>query len=165
MMLTALVGLFASIYLLVVYTSNAPILCGVGSGCDVVRASEWAYVLDGIPRPLLGVIFYSGLIALLVVRTAMPQWFTKWLYWLTMLAATVGILESIHLFWIQYALIEAFCNWCLVSGVSTLVIFAVAFGDRRTVLTHDESLAELQWQLITLTAAFVAGVVGLWWLL
>jgi uncharacterized membrane protein len=159
--LTSLVGLFASVYLLIVYTSGAPIVCGEGHGCDVVRASEWAYVFGVIPRPLLGVLFYVGVLGLLIVRAGMPQWLPVWLYRLTVLAAVVGLVESAHLFWIQYAYIEAFCNWCLVSGAATLVLFLAVWADGKAPLTPAQSLNELRWQFIVLAAALAAGVVGL----
>ena len=52
----ALLGAFASAYLLVDYVFGSGI-CLTGSGCDVVRASAFAYPL-GIPMPLLGLGFY-----------------------------------------------------------------------------------------------------------
>ena len=165
MLLAALAGLFASVYLFVVYTNNAPIVCGTGHGCDVVRASQWAYVFGVIPRPLLGVIFYTGVMVLLVVRTALPSWLPKPLYWLTMAAAGVGIVESAHLFYIQVALIQAFCNWCLVSTAATVVFAAAATQDTPQELTPQESVRTLQEQFISMAIAAVAIAVGLWWLL
>ena len=64
----ALVGVFASAYLLVDYVFGSGI-CLTGSGCDVVRASPYAYPL-GIPMPLFGLGFYAIAAALLLANPA-----------------------------------------------------------------------------------------------
>ena len=61
----ALLGAFASAYLLVDYVFGSGI-CLTGSGCDVVRSSALAYPL-GIPMPLIGLAFY--LVGLVLVLT------------------------------------------------------------------------------------------------
>ena len=128
MALASLVGLFASTYLFYTYISGAPIACGSGSGCDIVRLSKWAWTF-GIPRPLLGIAFYVGLFGLLVVRVC-TDWQARWLYRLTMLAALVGFVESGFLFLVQWIDIRAFCVWCLTSAVAATVIALFAPFDR-----------------------------------
>lgn len=162
---TALIGLFASTYLLIVYTSNLPIVCGGSHGCDTVRASEWAYVWGMIPRPLLGVFFYAAFANLLIARVLMPEKWPVWAYRATFALAAIGIAESAWLVWIQYAYIGAFCDWCLVSAACTVVLFAAMFGDKPDGLTRAQALHELRWQFVSMIIAFSAGVVGLWWLL
>jgi protein-disulfide isomerase len=55
--LGALLGVFASAYLLIDYVWGSGI-CLTGSGCDTVRLSTFAYPL-GIPMPLLGLGYYA----------------------------------------------------------------------------------------------------------
>ena len=62
----ALLGAFASAYLLVDYVFGSGI-CLTGSGCDVVRASALAYPL-GIPMPVFGLAFYLAAVILLLAR-------------------------------------------------------------------------------------------------
>src|SRR6187401_2035450 len=64
----ALLGAFASAYLLVDYVFGSGV-CLTGSGCDVVRASAFAYPL-GIPMPLFGLAFYLTAVALLLRASA-----------------------------------------------------------------------------------------------
>src|SRR3989338_9130158 len=116
----SLVGLFASAYLFYVYVTGGPIRCALVSGCEIVRISKWAYTF-GVPRPLLGLIFYTGIFGLLVLRVA-SVWRPRILYWLTMLAAVVGFIESAFLFLVQWLDLKAFCFWCLLSAVSATVI-------------------------------------------
>ena len=56
-LLASIVGAAASAYLLVEYVTGQPGVCLTGSGCDLVRASAFAYPL-GIPTPLIGLVFY-----------------------------------------------------------------------------------------------------------
>lgn len=128
MVVAALVGLFASAYLLYTYVTGGPITCALVSGCEIVRASKWAYTY-GIPRPALGIVFYAGLFALLALRLIV-SWKPRILYWLTMLAALAGVVESGFLFFVQWLDIRAFCFWCLLSAVAAFVIGAAAFFDR-----------------------------------
>ncbi len=67
----ALLGAFASAYLLVDYVFGSGI-CLTGSGCDVVRASAFAYPL-GIPMPLFGLAFYLAAVALLLRASGSPR--------------------------------------------------------------------------------------------
>jgi hypothetical protein len=52
-LLSAIFGIGVSAYLLVEYTTGQPGICLTGSGCDEVRASDFAYPL-GMPMPLSG---------------------------------------------------------------------------------------------------------------
>ncbi len=157
--LAALVGLFASAYLLVAYVSGGPIACGTVAGCEVVRASRWAYVY-GIPRPVMGVVFYAGLFALLVARVTL-SWRPRMLYRLTMLAAIVGIVESAYLFLIQWLAIEAFCTWCLVSGAMALVIAILAPSDAYEETRQVARERELKWYTYALLAFLPLALVGI----
>lgn len=127
MAIASLIGLFASAYLLYTYVSGAPIACGSGSGCDIVRLSNWAWTF-GVPRPLFGVIFYVGMFGMLVARVA-TDWQARWLYRLTMGAALLGFIESAFLFLVQWLDINAFCVWCLASAVAATVIAVAAWFD------------------------------------
>lgn len=129
MAMAALVGLFASCYLLYTYVNGGPIACGIVHGCEVVRASKWAKTVFGLPRPLLGVLFYTVLYGLLVFRSATNR-HAKWLYRLTLLFAAVGFFESGVLFIIQWIDLKAFCMWCLMSGLSSLFVAIFAFFDQ-----------------------------------
>ncbi len=158
MAIASLIGLFASAYLLYTYVSGAPIACGSGIGCEVVRLSKWAWTV-GVPRPLLGIIFYVGLFGLLVTRV-FTEWQARWLYRLTMIAAIVGVFESAFLFLVQWLDIRAFCIWCLISALAAVVIALVASFDRveerREVSAERELKAYFILLLMFTPLAFVA---------
>jgi uncharacterized membrane protein len=112
----AIFGLLVSGYLLYSYTAGGPIVCGVGHGCDTVRASEYASFL-GLPTPLFGVIFYLLLGMAVTLRKR----------WAVQVLASVGILVSAYLTYLEAFVIEAWCLWCVVSALLTLVAGVLAF--------------------------------------
>jgi len=122
MSVAALVGLAASSYLLYVYVTGGPILCGMGGyhGCDIVRASPWAYI-GPIPRPALGVLFYSAFIALIIFSLTTKKYSKHARTGLILLAA-IGALESLYLVGVQIFAIHAYCIWCLTSAGSSFVL-------------------------------------------
>lgn len=156
MLLAALAGFFASTYLLITYVSGEPITCGTSHGCDIVRASKWATSF-GMPRPVQGVAFYAVIMLLIVIRTAMPSYKTRWLYRASMVLVTIGLLESAFLTFVQAVEIKAFCTWCLVSAVAATVLFLTAWWDEPIALDEARSFRELKLQLIAFVIALFAG--------
>jgi protein-disulfide isomerase len=126
-LLASIVGASASAYLLVGYLTGRPGICLTGSGCDVVRASAFAYPL-GIPTPLIGLLFYLAA-AGLVIRGLN----TRRLAGLPPEAAlcgvaVVGAIASMILTGLEAFVIEAFCSWCLVQAAASLVLLAASIG-------------------------------------
>lgn len=154
-------GLFASAYLLIVYVTGGPILCG-SSGCETVRSSSWAFI-GPLPRPALGVAFYTSMLLILVGRAISP-WKERTLRLLTMIGAFLGLLESIHLFFIQWLWIHAFCAWCLTSGFATLVVAACELFDRSS-LTEEQRLRDLKGYAFVYILLILVGAPALWLLL
>lgn len=157
-MLACFLGLFASGYLFYTYVTGTPITCAIVSGCDQVRASKWAYTF-GIPRPFLGLLFYTAVLALLIVRVS-TDWQKKLLYRLTMGAAVIAFIESGFLFVIQWLDVKAFCFWCLLSAVASVALLAAAPFDR--IVTDEEitSARELRQALFSMLAFAVSGSIG-----
>jgi uncharacterized membrane protein len=160
----SLAGLFVSTYLLITYVSGKPIVCGALHGCEVVRASKWAYSF-GLPRPLLGVIFYTALIALLAFRGMYPHWHPRNAYRLMMLAATIGFIESAFLTFVQWLDIRAFCIWCVTSAVMATVIFAAVWFDKPIETEQHNVMQELKFLFWSFVAAVIVGAVAIFFLL
>lgn len=158
----ALIGAFVSAYLLDVYLTGGPIVCGLGEaqgGCDTVRASSWAYVFGVIPRPLLGLGFFALFFLLLCLRASTTK-YADHLRQLTWVLAAAGAFESIYLFLIQAVAIKAYCIWCLASSVSCLLIAAFAFYDRKEEVHTMAPFREMRsylWMFL-IYAPFAAGL-------
>ena len=157
---SALLGLFASMYLLLVYVSGAPIVCGIVSGCDTVRASAWAYIY-GIPRPLFGVIFYLGIIFMLMLRTAWPRWRPVMTDRIALLLAVVGVLESGQLTLVEWLDIKAFCMWCLVSAFATVLVLIWSFFIPHERPQEKELLVSLKRLFVGFAIGLIVGALGL----
>ncbi len=114
----ALLGAFASAYLLVDYVFGSGI-CLTGSGCDVVRASAFAYPL-GIPMPLFGLAFYLTAVALLLRASAPLAGVPGALVgagWAVAGLAVMSLLTAIEVF-----MIGALCSWCLLSAAASVLL-------------------------------------------
>ncbi|MCW1892263.1 MAG: thioredoxin domain-containing protein [Candidatus Uhrbacteria bacterium] len=160
MFVVALAGFFIATYLFVTYTTGGPIVCGGTHGCDLVRLSSRA-TMFGLPTPLYGMAFYLGMAALLVVRTAWPTYQRRWLYRLTMIGATVGLIESLFLTFVQAFEIKAFCTWCLASAVAATLLFIISWFDK--VLDADTPVPtrELAFQFYVFFATMIVGTVAI----
>lgn len=113
---TAIVGLAVSGYLFVAYTTGGPITCGVGHGCDTVRASEYSSFF-GIPTPVFGLIFYL----LMAIGVIIKRW--DLLKWLTL----GGLIVSGYLTYLEAFVINAWCFWCVVSAILSVVAFVIVW--------------------------------------
>ncbi|MDQ7814973.1 MAG: vitamin K epoxide reductase family protein [Patescibacteria group bacterium] len=164
MLWTSLIGLFASTYLSITYLTGAPIVCGIVSGCDVVRASSWATSF-GIPRPILGLVFYGAILVALVIRTYTPRHKPEFWKNVMLLATFFGFIESGFLTLVQTFEIRAYCTWCLLSAVSATILFILSFFEGEEHLPENLILRELKVVFISIAAAIVVGGLALWLLL
>ena len=120
----ALLGAFASAYLLVDYVFGSGI-CLTGSGCDVVRASAFAYPL-GIPMPLFGLVFYLGAVGLLLRSPAPIAGVRASIAAFAWAAVGLGVMSTLTL--IEVFAIGALCSWCLMSTAASIVLAAGALA-------------------------------------
>ncbi len=132
--LLALLGLLVSGYLaLTRFFPRVSLVCLVGSGCDIVQRSPWSTIPPGggIPISVIGIVGYVFLLgwSLLALQTdhmgnlVLPFWF--------LLITSVGLVFSIYLFLIQRFMIQAFCTWCVISGILMIGIWVAALLDWR----------------------------------
>jgi uncharacterized membrane protein len=92
-------------------------------GCNTVASSPYARIL-GIPLGYLGVVYYVGmaataaLMAFTSLRDAMRS--------PALVYAAAGLLGSATFFYIQFNYIHAFCIYCMISALLTVLLFAAA---------------------------------------
>jgi uncharacterized membrane protein len=128
--LLALVGVFISLYL-TLYKAGliGNLACAVGS-CEKVQSSRWAFFL-GLPVAAWGLGFYLTALGLAMAglqeRLADSRGITIALAALT----GWGVLFSGWLTYLELFVIEAICQWCVVSAVIVLVMFGLAMLDLR----------------------------------
>src|SRR5262245_4574906 len=136
--LLALVGCFVALYLwLHALGVGGPLKCGTG-GCDTVQTSRWAVVL-GFPVALYGVVGYFVILVVAVAAlrpAALVQ--RKWNVVLVGLAS-VGVLFTIYLTYLELFVIHAICRWCVGSAVIITAIWIVAVKAMRSVQVSSDS--------------------------
>jgi uncharacterized membrane protein len=122
----ALVGLFVALYLwLHALGIGGPLKCGTG-GCDTVQSSRWAVFL-GLPVALYGVIGYA-LILVVALVALRPVAVERRVWSAALLAlATIGLVFTGDLTYIELFVIHAICRWCVGSAVIIVLIWIVAF--------------------------------------
>lgn len=115
--ITALVGFVDASYLTAEHFRGVVPPCTT-SGCEEVLTSSYA-VIFGIPLAVLGMIYYGILIMLLIA-----YWDTGSARFLRIAAyATIGgIAASVYFMYLQAWVLNAYCQYCLLSaGTSTLL--------------------------------------------
>ncbi len=112
LLVLALVGLGTSALMLYLYLAPAAGSCGPGGGCDAVRSSRYSEIM-GIPLPYLGLAYFGGLAAALMVPALRKRWL------LTALGIG-GVATGLTLLTLQGAVLGAWCPYCVVVDVCSL---------------------------------------------
>jgi uncharacterized membrane protein len=103
------------------------IACGAGD-CDRVQNSPWAVFL-GIPVPYIG---FLGYLALMVTALAgmQPRYLADRRVSLVLVAgALIGLIFSAYLTYLEAAVINAWCRYCIVSAILATLIFLGAIPE------------------------------------
>ena len=109
-------GIAIAAYLAYARFSHTAIACSTG-GCETVQSSRYAEVA-GMPVPLLGLVAY-----LVVLATAFSA--SELARAVGAATALAGAAFSGYLLYVQLAILEAICQWCLASDV-VLTLLAAA---------------------------------------
>ena len=126
----ALGGLFVSLYLWLWKIGKLGALqCGSG-GCERVQTSVYADFL-GLPVAFYGVVGYAGLLIVALVGLQ-PRFVERRAPTFALaLLASVGVLYSAYLTWLEVAVIHAWCRWCVGSALVITAIWAAAVAGLR----------------------------------
>ncbi|HEX3183863.1 MAG TPA: vitamin K epoxide reductase family protein [Pyrinomonadaceae bacterium] len=118
----ALVGLTDALYLTIQHLSGSSVPCSVTGGCEEVLTSSYA-VLAGIPLAGIGAAAYFSAFSLSILAAFGYRSAAK------LLLPLVGtmVLVSVWLFYLQAAVIRAFCQFCLLSAGITIALAIVVF--------------------------------------
>jgi uncharacterized membrane protein len=120
----SLIGFFVALYL---WAHNAgltgPIVCGVGD-CATVQSSEYARIA-GVPVSAIGVGGYIALFVLSLMGLQPPRRGSRTIAALLLSGATFGVAFSAYLTYLEAAVIQAWCQYCVASAITiTLIFFA-----------------------------------------
>lgn len=123
LLLVALAGTLVAAYLAGTRLVGEPAVCGPSRGCETVASSEYSLLFGVVPVAYLGVAF-----SLLLVALAATWWrradrrVLLAAYGLLLLAT----LFAAYLTYLEVAVIEAICPWCVAYAVSVVLALAIA---------------------------------------
>ena len=121
-LVASLVGFTDAAYLTIKYYNNLSVSCGIlGGNCERVTASQYATVGD-IPVALLGAFYYFVLFVLILLYLKFSR---EGIIDLTARLTLVGFLVSLWLLYLQLFVIKAVCLYCLISALSSTVLFVL----------------------------------------
>ena len=116
----ALLGVAIAAYLTYVHYAELEPVCGLGGDCERVQTSEYAEVA-GIPVAVLGLGGYLLILVSLGIRGEAGLLAGATL-------ALVGFGFSAYLTYLELFVIDAICQWCVMSAVLMALSLAVAAG-------------------------------------
>lgn len=118
------IGLLVSVYMTVYKVTSNDALC-LGSGdCSTVNASRYSEVY-GIPVATVGIAGYFAIL-LLHWYERRDKFFEKNGLMLIFGLALAGFLFTVYLIYVEFAILRAFCPFCLTSQAAMTVIFMIS---------------------------------------
>lgn len=136
--IVALVGIADAVYLTVHHYTTEPVPCSIIEGCEQVLTSQWAEI-GGIANALFGsasalpetlahvpLAAIGGIGYFIAFSLALLAAFGDSRMWKVFgVQLTIMVLVSAYLIYVQGALIGAFCQFCLLSALTTLILFTI----------------------------------------
>jgi uncharacterized membrane protein len=122
----SLIGLVDSIYLTIEHLSGRSVKCTIVHGCSEVLSSSYAS-FRGVPLALVGAIAYFIVFSLGTLAAFNYRFAGR------LLPVVVGVmfLTTLWLFYLQAVVIKAFCQFCLLSALVTVVLTVLIILARR----------------------------------
>ncbi|HEX8690592.1 MAG TPA: vitamin K epoxide reductase family protein [Solirubrobacterales bacterium] len=112
-------GIGVAAYIAVAEADGGAPACLAGSGgCETVAASSHSE-LAGISVALIGVFGYALLLGAALLRGDAARMAGFGL-------GLIGLGYTVYLTWLELFVIEAICQWCMVSAVLMVALFAVS---------------------------------------
>jgi uncharacterized membrane protein len=125
----SMVGLGITGYLSYFQYLNLIPACAIG-GCEIVLTSPQSKFF-GVPWSYLGLVYYTYMLALAILLALEPR---SWALRMGALAYSgVGVAYSAWaIFYIQLVVIGALCEYCTMSALTTVALFAIALWHFRS---------------------------------
>jgi uncharacterized membrane protein len=113
----ALAGIVVAGYLSVAAFNTDALVCVVGD-CGTVQESAYAKIA-GVPIALLGLGMYLAVAGLVTLRWTRPE-LGEWATFGAFALVLTGTLYYAYLTYIEIWVLEAICQWCVISSLFTL---------------------------------------------
>lgn len=132
----SVIGLIDSLYLTLKHLQgNLDLGCSIIKGCDQVLTSQFA-TINGIPIAGIGAGYYLVLAILALMILAKYRSALRYLLYLSGL----GVIVYLGLIYVQAFVLQAWCQFCLLSTIMTLGIFSLVFYQYKKLQnTNDQN--------------------------
>jgi uncharacterized membrane protein len=98
-----------------------PVVCSITTGCEEVLSSKYSAV-GGVPISWFGFAFYLAVFSASAYAMFGESALLRFVFWL----AAPAFVVSLGLFAIQAFVLEAYCQYCLGSGILVTLILLVS---------------------------------------
>lgn len=123
MLVLALIGFADATFLTAEHYLGKIPPCTIVSGCNAVLTSRYA-VIYNVPLALVGALYYLCLAMLLIYnREAKRADLLKIIFALS----SIGFISSLGLMALQLFVIKALCLYCIISAVTSTLIWGLGF--------------------------------------
>ncbi len=114
----ALVGVADAIYLTIHHYTGEKVPCSIVAGCEQVLTSSYAEIA-GIPLAIFGAAAYFAAFSLAILAA----FGNRKMWMLFGVQVTLMAIFTVWLIYLQAFVIEAFCQFCLISAATTFTLF------------------------------------------
>ncbi len=160
----AFAGLFIASMLSMSHVLGIELPCGIGSGCDLVTQDPRSQLL-GIPFAYFGVLGYTMIATIMLVRLFAPGFMPRALHNTGYVLSLIGLVVSTGLTVFSIRSIHALCTWCIASAVTISLLFVshsmAAMKDRPVSRPHALDGIWVVVLLCALFAGLATGATGL----
>lgn len=125
--IVALIGFADAVYLTHAHYTHTIPACSLTQGCDTVLTSAYSQFF-GIPVALFGVFGYISIMILCMLWIDMA-W--RRALWGIVGVSAVAFVVSVRFVYIQIVVLEAICQYCMVSAGTSTLLFVLSL-----VLAH-----------------------------
>ena len=126
LMISALAGLSITSYIHRKKNSAQPLVCPVGSNCEMVVHSEYSKLFD-IPLEVIGALYYMIIVLTYSLFLVAPEFHSAGAAVVILELTTVAFLFSLYLISVQAFVLKEWCMWCLGSTFICSFIFFIEF--------------------------------------
>jgi uncharacterized membrane protein len=122
-------------------------------GCNIVANSSYARIVD-VPLGYFGLLYYLYMFGLVGLLAFDP--FSRGLSLGALLYSAMGVSFSIYFMYIQFTFIHAFCIYCLVSAILTLLLLIAALWHFRA--TRIDPIAVVKMKAVDVAQSVTVSV-------
>jgi uncharacterized membrane protein len=133
------IGLGISGYLTYTHFNEAALVCSVG-GCETVQSSQYS-TIGPVPVAMLGVAMFAAIIGMAGIRLSqraiVSDETVSMLAWGMLLT---GILYYVYLTYVELFVLNAICQWCVLSSFAAVGIFGLESAYLYRAVMSDDPL-------------------------